>query len=95
MTKQESSSILLREDRGPVAILTLNRPDKLNALSNELIAGIVNVLDNIEPDSSVRAVVITGAGRASVLERTSRHFRNTCKLDQQMPSRTSCALAIR
>ena len=64
MTKQESSSILLREDRGPVAILTLNRPDKLNALSNELIAGIVNVLDNIEPDSSVRAVVITGAGRA-------------------------------
>src|SRR5258705_5899273 len=64
MTKQESSSILLREDRGPLAILTLNRPDKLNALSNELIAGIVNVLDNIEPDSSVRAVVITGAGRA-------------------------------
>ena len=62
--KQESSSILLREDRGPVAILTLNRPDKLNALSNELIAGIMNALNSIELDSSVRVVVITGAGRA-------------------------------
>ena len=48
MTKQESSSILLREDRGPVAILTLNRPDKLNALSNELIADIMNALNSIE-----------------------------------------------
>ena len=64
MRKQESPSILLRADRGPVAILTLNRPDKLNALSTELIADIVNVLNNIERDSSVRAVVITGAGRA-------------------------------
>ena len=64
MTKQESSSILLREDRGLVAILTLNRPDKLNALSNELIAGIMNALNSIELDSSVRVVVITGAGRA-------------------------------
>ena len=64
MSEQQSSSVLLREDRGPVAILTLNRPDKLNALSNELIAGIMNALNSIELDSSVRVVVITGAGRA-------------------------------
>src|SRR5258705_1864315 len=62
--KQESSPILLREDRGAVVILTLNHPDKLNALSNELIAGIMNALNGIELDSSVRVVVITGAGRA-------------------------------
>ncbi|WP_370695935.1 enoyl-CoA hydratase/isomerase family protein [Acidithiobacillus ferrivorans] len=64
MSKQQSSPVLLREDRGAVAILTLNRPDKLNALSNELIAGIMNALNSIELDSSVRVVVITGAGRA-------------------------------
>jgi enoyl-CoA hydratase len=47
-----------------VALLTLNRPDKLNALSNELLTAIMGVLDGIELDSTVRAVVITGAGRA-------------------------------
>jgi enoyl-CoA hydratase len=47
-----------------VALLTLNRPDRLNALSNELLAAIVSALDNVELDPAVRAVVITGAGRA-------------------------------
>ena len=60
----ETSSVLQREDRGAVAILTLNRPAKLNALSNELLAAIMEMLDNIELDSAVRVVVITGAGRA-------------------------------
>lgn len=64
MTEQESSPVLLRENRGAVTLLTLNRPGKLNALSNELIAGIMGELDSIELDSSVRVVVITGAGRA-------------------------------
>ena len=56
--------ILLRENRGAVSILTLNRPGKLNALSNELIAAVVNALDSIELDQTIRAVVVTGAGRA-------------------------------
>jgi enoyl-CoA hydratase len=47
-----------------VALLTLNRPDRLNALSNELLAAIMAALDGIELDPAVRAVVITGAGRA-------------------------------
>ena len=64
MAQQQSSSILLREDRGAVAILTLNRPDKLNALSNELIAAIMAEFNSIELDSSIRVVVMTGSGRA-------------------------------
>lgn len=63
-TEPQTRPVLLREDRGAVAILTLNRPDKLNAFSNELIAAIMDSLDNIELDRGVRAIVITGAGRA-------------------------------
>jgi enoyl-CoA hydratase/carnithine racemase len=56
--------ILQRDDRGAVALLTLNRPGKLNALSNELLAAIMHTLDQTELDPAVRVVVITGAGRA-------------------------------
>lgn len=64
MSKHQSTPILLHEDRGAVAILTLNRPDKLNALNNALIADLMHALNSIECDASIRAVVITGAGRA-------------------------------
>ena len=49
---------------GMVALLTLNRPEKLNALSNELLDALMNTLDCIELDHAVRSVVITGAVRA-------------------------------
>ena len=64
MTNQKSLPKLERENRGAVTILTLNRPSKLNALNNSLIAEIMHALDDIELDPSVRAIVITGAGRA-------------------------------
>lgn len=62
--EQQTAPVLSRQDRGAVSILTLNRPDKLNALSNELIVAIMDALDGIELDRAVRAVVVTGAGRA-------------------------------
>ena len=60
----ETDLVLNREDRGLVAILTLNRPSKLNALSNDLLTAMMAELDRIELDPGVRVVVITGAGRA-------------------------------
>src|SRR3974390_2427258 len=63
-TDHPSSPLLRREHRGTVAGLTLNRPDKLNALSNDLLAAIMQALDGIELDAALRAVVITGARRA-------------------------------
>jgi len=50
------------EVRGPVAVLTLDNPGKLNALSLEMLDGIGGHLDAVEGDEAVRAVVITGAG---------------------------------
>ena len=58
------SEVLTFETRGAVALLTLNRPGKLNALSDELLDAIVGALGRVELDAAVRAVVVTGAGRA-------------------------------
>ena len=56
------SDLVLSETRGAVALLTFNRPSKLNALSYPLIDRLMAMLDRIEDDDSVRAVVLTGAG---------------------------------
>jgi enoyl-CoA hydratase len=55
---------LLLERRGAVALLTLNRPDRLNAVSESLYRGMVGALRELDGDPSVRAVVLTGGGRA-------------------------------
>lgn len=47
-----------------VATVTLNDPDRMNALSNELHEGIMEAFDRIEADESVSCVVFEGAGRA-------------------------------
>ena len=52
------------ETRGPAAWITLERPEKLNALTKEMVAGLVGVLDRAEADDLVKVVVLTGAGRA-------------------------------
>jgi len=48
---------------GHVARITLNRPDRRNALNDELIAGIKSSLHEVERDGRVRVVVISGAGK--------------------------------
>lgn len=57
-------SILLCDVEGGVATLTLNRPDKLNAISYAMADAIMAALDALETDARVRAVILTGAGRA-------------------------------
>lgn len=52
------------ERRGTAAWWTLDRPDKLNALTPVMIEAMASALDDAEADPAVRAVVITGAGRA-------------------------------
>jgi len=55
---------LLQERRGGTLLVTINRPDRLNALSWALIADLAGVLEAAAGDDEVRATVITGAGRA-------------------------------
>jgi enoyl-CoA hydratase/carnithine racemase len=56
--------ILLREQAGDVAILTLNRPDARNSLSERLITALDAALREIRDDAKVRAVVIAATGKA-------------------------------
>jgi enoyl-CoA hydratase/carnithine racemase len=55
---------ILFENRGPVGLLTLNRPDRLNAISQQMIDEVNDLFDRVEADENVRALVVTGAGRA-------------------------------
>src|SRR5712691_7995504 len=56
--------ILLRETLGSISVLTLNRPDARNSLSEGLIAGLHAALKEISDDKAVRALVITANGPA-------------------------------
>jgi 2-(1,2-epoxy-1,2-dihydrophenyl)acetyl-CoA isomerase len=51
------------EVSGPVATVRLNRPDRLNAMTEELIGGVLACLEQATADDAIRAVVLTGAGR--------------------------------
>jgi enoyl-CoA hydratase len=55
---------LLVETDGPVGIITLNRPEALNALSSKLCSEVCDQLHAWSSDASIRCVIITGAGRA-------------------------------
>jgi enoyl-CoA hydratase len=59
-----SGNTVLLERRGPAAWLTLNRPDKLNAMNGEMVSELRDRLTAVENDETVKVVVLTGAGRA-------------------------------
>ena len=59
-----SEDILLREDHGHVAHLTMNSPKNLNALSDAMLAALMAEFERLENDRSARVVVIKGAGKA-------------------------------
>ena len=58
------SDVILTERRGGALLITLNRPDQMNALSSELVRGLGTALREAGSDDEVRVVLITGAGRA-------------------------------
>ena len=57
-------TILVEKD-GPVAVLTINRPDKLNALNQTVLAELLGALSEAACDDGVGAIVLTGAGAKS------------------------------
>ena len=56
-------ALLIREDKGAICYLTMNAPEKLNALSDDMIAAFQTQIDALANDTSIRVVVISGAGK--------------------------------
>ena len=57
-------AILERHDTNAIAHLKMNAPDRLNALSDEMLAALQHALDDLRDDTSVRAVILSGTGKA-------------------------------
>jgi len=80
---------LIYEKKDNIGILTINRPDKLNAISNELTSELSKLLDDIEKDEGLRVLIITGKGDkafvagADIKELVDRDARQGRKVSQK------------
>jgi 2-(1,2-epoxy-1,2-dihydrophenyl)acetyl-CoA isomerase len=74
-----SHSLVLEERQDGVATLTLNRPERLNALDAALGNALLAALDGAGQDASVRAVVLTGAGRGFCAGGDLEMLRGACE----------------
>ena len=57
------NNAVLYEVKDGVATVTLNRPERLNAVNDEIRAGLREKLDDAAKDSDVKVIIVTGAGR--------------------------------
>jgi len=56
-------AVVIDRTRPGIAVLTLNRPERLNAMNYDLVRGIYDALDELAEDRACRVIVLTGAGR--------------------------------
>lgn len=89
----DGQSVLQIETRGAVRLLTLNRPDKLNAMNTALIEGLVDALMAAGSDDTVGAVVIAGAGRAFSAGADTSEFRGVDPAGRQRAAHRSALAA--
>lgn len=73
--------LVMSSVEGPIAILTLNRPQALNALSPALIDDLIRHLELYDADDSIRAIIITGAGRAFAAGADIKAMANATPID--------------
>ena len=64
MTNYDLPDELLVSDDGPIRVVTLNRPEQLNATNHQLHAGLAALFPQLDADEEARVAVLTGAGRA-------------------------------
>ncbi len=89
-TNANAEPMVLREDRGGVAHLTLNRPGQFNALSDAMLGALIEQFDIIGNDTSVRAVVLGGAGKAFCAGHDLKEMRANHRIDFQQALFRKC-----
>ncbi len=82
------SDTVLLQRTGAVAVLTLNRPDSLNALTVEMKVALLRAVEDVRADDAVRAVVLTGAGRAFCVGQDLREHAALLEAGDPAPLRT-------
>jgi len=65
------ATVLTERITPQIALLTMNRPDRLNAMTNELVADLHAALEGVRNDRECRVVILTGAGRGFCAVSTS------------------------
>jgi len=62
MYKENNDTVLLKKE-GKIAIVTLNRPARYNAITQEMKWGLIHALTDIQKDDNIKAIILTGAGK--------------------------------
>ena len=79
-----SNDVVLREDHGRVAVLTVNRPEAMNALNQQVRDRMLEHLEAIETDDAIGAIVITGQGeKAFIAGADIKEFEGRSPFDQR------------
>jgi enoyl-CoA hydratase/3-hydroxyacyl-CoA dehydrogenase len=83
------------EERPPLAVLRLNRPERLNAITPGVVSRMSSALDSLEGRGDVRALIVTGSGKAFSAGADIEHFRGITPAGALKFSRDFQALTLR
>ncbi|MDZ7720365.1 MAG: enoyl-CoA hydratase-related protein [Balneolaceae bacterium] len=83
----ERETVLLETDDDGISILTINRPDKLNALNKQVLNDLGDAFDFIEKSDHIRSIIITGSGEKAFV--AGADIKELSTLDRQSGEKTS------
>lgn len=81
------TNVVLSEKRGKVGLITINRPDALNAVNYEVMDGLITAAAEFDADASIGCIVITGAGKAFVAGADIKEMQDKSYMDMFMDNK--------
>jgi enoyl-CoA hydratase len=72
---------LLYEEKGPVAIITFNREEKLNAMNTAIVKRLIELLTHVDQAEHIRSVILTGKGKAFVAGADIEEYSNQTAIE--------------
>src|ERR1051325_6745901 len=75
---------VLLDRRDSIGLVTLNRPSALNALSNDVLAGLADSLDELDRDESIRVIVLTGGAKVFAAGADLKQLAEALDLEERL-----------